>query len=119
PQSKRAGPRNSAAPLPPRPPPAEKTHRKHLRQTSWSHDNHKSRHTFTLYQRKTLTYFITRLPKVPIRGGMAPQLSASGPIPTSRGGQPAGRRLMFRVLKHRRFSTAIWSMLMLLSFIMV
>ncbi|CAM9951603.1 unnamed protein product [Ectocarpus sp. 12 AP-2014] len=51
---------------------------------------------------------------------MAPQLSASGPIPTSGGGQPAGERLMMLgVLKHRRFSTAIWSMLMLLSFIMV
>ncbi|CAM9951671.1 unnamed protein product [Ectocarpus sp. 12 AP-2014] len=50
---------------------------------------------------------------------MAPQLFASGPIPASGGGQPAGGRLMLRVLEHRRFSTAIWSMLMLMSFVMV
>ncbi|CBJ26363.1 conserved unknown protein [Ectocarpus siliculosus] len=50
---------------------------------------------------------------------MAPQLSAPGPIPASGGGQPAGGRLMLGVLEHRRFSTAMWSMLMLLSFIMV
>ncbi|CAN0027446.1 unnamed protein product, partial [Ectocarpus sp. 6 AP-2014] len=64
-------------------------------------------------------HFITRLPKAPVRGGMAPQLSASGPFPTSGGGQRAGGRLVLGVLEHRRFSTAMWSMLMLLSFIMV
>ncbi|CAB1096874.1 unnamed protein product [Ectocarpus sp. CCAP 1310/34] len=50
---------------------------------------------------------------------MAPQLPASGPFPSSGGSQPAGRLLMLGVLEHRRFSTAMWSMLMLLSFIMV
>ncbi|CAN0001710.1 unnamed protein product [Ectocarpus sp. 4 AP-2014] len=50
---------------------------------------------------------------------MAPQLQASAPFPTSCVRQPAGRRLMLGVLEHRRFSTAMWSMLMLMSFIMV